>query len=557
MCSSYLYTKNIMEQTNELEQLLLTHFTTEDQQVFVKHFQDYLNYGTDDTQFIVDFDDVYDKLGFATKGNAKRLLSRKFQEGTDYIIENLFIPEDKQVVPQHGGHNKEKYMLTVPAFKAFSMYCETDKGKQTRQYYAKMEKLFFQYIQNNHNKVVERITKEAKDVREKQHHETLVRVFERTPCIYLAKLYDDDSVIKIGESNDISERITTLKNEYKVDNVILLECIPCPNPQPYEQSLIKQHQIITPRRICDTELVKLDKVLTLQRLIDIIRIGKAEYVNSHLSCNEIDAKKHIVLSEERLYIYKQIASVSDENERKKWEDRLEEIKHSNSQESLPYTSIAPHVHSTRRVFKYNSDDLSNPVAEYISLKEAARSLNNNKLHDYHIREACLNNTLFEGHRWYFVDNEGDKPESIPSTCEQKPTKRLGLVAKLSGKPCANDTKITHIYTSQREAAKSVKVADCSLTVALTNNKCCAKSYWKMYEECSGELKVTFEGVVPEYAPPETCNKKVERLHPKTGEVLETLTSLQEACSKFKTCHKTLKIKSDTKKEYKGYKWRVY
>jgi phage anti-repressor protein len=550
-----------METASELEQLLLSHFTTEDQQVFVKNFQDYLKYGMDDSQFIVDFNDVYLWLGFTQKHHAKRLLVKKFNDGVDYVIKKALTPEGERFVPQNGGQNKEKIMLTVPTFKSFSMYCETDKGKQTRQYYATMEKIFFQYIQNNHNKVVEKITKEAKDSHEKQHHETLVRAYEKTPCIYLAKLYDDDKIIKIGESKDISERITTLKNEYKVDNVILLECIPCPDPYNYEQSLIKRHQIITPRRICDTELVKLDEVLTLQKLIDIIRRGKAEYIDKHLKREEIIAKKETALSEERLYIYKQIANARDDNERKCWESKLEDLKQvpCSQPESLPSTSSAPPVHSIRRVFKYNPEDLSNPVAEYISLKEAARSLNNNKLHDYHIREACLENTLFEGHRWYFVDNEGDKPETIPSTCEQKqkPTKRLGLVARLSGKPDASSTKITQIYTSQREAAKSVKVADCSLTVALSNNTCCAKSYWKMYEDCSAELKATFEGVVPEYVPPETCNKKVERLHPTTGEVLETLSSLQEACSKFKTCHKTLKKKSDTEKEYKGYKWRVY
>jgi hypothetical protein len=549
-----------METTSELEQLLLSHFTTEDQQVFVKNFQDYLKYGMDDSQFVVDFDNVYKTLGFTLKHNAKSLLKRKFKEGIHYTTQNLLIQENEQVLHRHGGHNKEKILLTVPTFKLFSMYCDTDEGKQTREYYAKMEKVFFEYIQNNHKKVVERILKEAKDSNEKQHHETLVRAYEKTPCIYLAKLYDDDSIIKIGESKDISERITTLKSEYKVDNVILIECVPCPDPYNYEQSLIKRHQIITPRRIGDTELVKLDEVLTLQKLIDIIRRGKAEYTDKHLKCEEVIARKETAMSEERLYIYKQIASASDESERKKWEDRLEELKHTHSQpESLPSSSNAPPVNSSRRVFKYKPEDLSNPVAEYISLKEAARSLNNNKLHDYHIREACLENTLFEGHRWYFVDNEGDKPETIPSTCEQKqkPTKRLGLVARLSGKPDASSTKITQIYTSQREAAKSVKVADCSLTVALSNNTCCAKSYWKMYEDCSAELKATFEGVVPEYVPPETCNKKVERLHPTTGEVLETLSSLQEACSKFKTCHKTLKKKSDTEKAFKGYKWRVY
>jgi hypothetical protein len=548
-----------MEHSNDLERFLLEQFTTEDQQVFVKHFQNYLKYGTDDTRFVVDFDNVFEWLGFTTKGNAKKLLVKKFNEGVDYTVQKALILKDKRFTPQNGGQNKDKILLTVPTFKSFAMYCETDKGKQTRQYYMKMERIFFEYIQNNHKEVVDRITKQAKETQEKQHHETLVRAFEKTPCIYLAKLYDDDSIIKIGESKDISERITTLKNEYKVDNAIILECIPCPNPQPYEQLLIKKHQIITPRRIGETEFVKLDEVLTLQKLIDIIRRGKVEYVDTNLNREEIDAKKQTALSEERLFIYKQIVNATDEQTRTFWENKLQELKAevNTSCQSLPSTSSAPHVHSTRRVFEYSPQDLTSPIAEYISLKEAARSLKN-KSQDYHIREACLNNTLFEGHRWYYVDDDGDRPDSIPPTCEEnkKPKKRLGLIARLSGKPEFSDTKITHIYTSQREAAKSVRVADCSLTVALTNNTCCAKSYWKMYEDCSAELKATFEGVVPEYTPPETCNKKVERLDPVTLEVLETMSSLQEAYSKFGICHKTLKKKSDAKVKYNGYKWRV-
>ncbi len=547
-----------MEHTPELEQLLLSTFTTDDQHIFVKHFQMYLKYSTDLTTFVIDFDDVLEWLGFTQKCHAKRLLVKKFQQDTDFIVKKALSSEGERFVVQNGGQNKEKIMLSVPTFKAFSMLCDTHKGKQTRLYYTKMEQIFFSFMQEQHQKTVDTIMKNTRKEKEQRCHEILTRAFAKMPCVYIAKLYEQDDLVKIGESDDLFERVKTLKNEYKVEGVVILECVPCSNPRQYEQYLIKQHSIIAPRRIGTTEFVQLDETLTLEKLIDVVRKNKYTYTNNKISEKDIIHKKETALSEERLYLYKQIAEATDTETKKFWEDKLnklhETVETPSKQEDIPSTSNAL-VHSYRRVYQYSPDDLSNPIAEFISFREAARTLNNHKLHDYHVREACFNNTLLQGFRWYFVDSDTPKPETIPETCEveAKPTKRLGLIAQLN----ADGTKINNIFTSQREAAKAVKVTDCSITVALTRNTCCAKSRWKMYDDCDETLKQSFKGTVPEYILPETCNKKVQRLDPNTGEVLETYACLQDACKQFGTCHKTLKKKSENGATYKGYKWRVY
>lgn len=546
-----------MEHTQGLEQLLLSKFTTDDQQIFVKHFQIYLKHSTDLTKFVIDFDEVYEWLGFTRKDHAKRLLIKKFNADEDYMINNFLPPKEEQVSKQHGGHNKENIMLSVPTFKAFSMLCDTEKGKQTRLYYTRMEEIFFSYMKEQHQKAVDTIMRNTRKEKEQRCHEILTRAFAKMPCVYIAKLYEEDDLVKIGESLDLFERVKTLKNEYKVEDVIILECVPCSDPRRYEQYLIKKHSIIAPRRIGTTEFVQLDDTLTLDKLIDIVRKNKYTYTNNNISDIDIIHKKEIALSEERLYLYKRIAEATDTETKKFWEDKLHKLHETveaPTKQDIPSTSNAL-VHSYRRVYQYNPDDLANSVAEYISFKEAARSLNNHKLHDHHVREACFNNTLLEGFRWYFVDNDTQKPETIPKTCEveAKPTKRLGLIAQLN----ADGTKMNNIFTSQREAAKAVKVTDCSITVALTRNTSCAKSRWKMYDDCDETLKQSFKGTVPEYVLPETCNKKVQRLDPNTGEVLETYTCLQDACKQFRTCHKTLKKKSESGAIYKGYRWRVY
>lgn len=238
----------------------------------------------------------------------------------------------------------------------------------------------------------------------------------------------------------------------------------------------------------------------------------------------------------------------DEN-MQKIKERFQSSKDDKTQQQTGASSSA-----SRRVYKYNLTNLSKPIAEFTSLKEAARSVNNQKVHDYHIREACLHCTEFEGFRWFYVDNGEAKPDTIPTTSEivAKPLKRLGLIAKLS----REQDKILEIYQSQKDAAAHVKVKPCAITFSLTNDYVCAGYKWKLYEDCNDALKETFEGEVPEYKQPDTCNKSVERINPQTKEVIEKFSSLQDACSKFATSHKTLKKYSASGDIYKGFIWRL-
>jgi phage anti-repressor protein len=535
---------------SKLTELLLLHFNDDDQQRFVIHFKMYLKYGTDRTQFVVDFDDVYKYLGFTRKDNAKRALERNLQENVDYTVESLLLLKEEQKPSGRGGHNKDKILLTVPAFKSLSMLSDTDKGKQTRLYYARMEEIFFQCMQEYHEQALEALMKNAKVQQEKQRHELLVKGFKDTPCVYIAKLHDDDSIVKIGECDDLSQRVKTLKTEYKVDNVKFLECFPCPNPRKFERFLLETHAVITPRRIGKTEFIKLDNILTLSVLVDILQ-KNLQFFAKNTDANDYKVMQNIIMSQERLNVYQKISEATNDEERKLWQDKLEELY--DEARDIPSTSNSPPL-PYRRVYKYDPQDLSNPVAEYISLTEASRSTNNTKVHDYHIREACVQNTICEGFRWFFVDNGQSKPNTIPETCNitNKPIKRIGLLAQLN----KEKTKIINVYASQTEAAAHVKCAPCSLTVALSNNTTCAKSYWKMYEDCDETLKSTFEGQLPAEQNPKTCNKRVQQIDPKTKEVITTFESKQDVCSKLGICQKTITKYSTSGNIYKGYIWKL-
>jgi hypothetical protein len=164
-----------MEAIN-LQELLTTEFTTEEQRLFVHNFQCYLKFDPD-KDFVINFDKVYKWIGFAQKTHAKRLLIKSFKEDTDFLLTrrggqdslllcqpaqqsmddqdaNVFLTQQReqnikddqhvvQHVVQHGGHNKEIIMLTPNTFKDFCMRANTQKAKDIRDYYVKMERVLF------------------------------------------------------------------------------------------------------------------------------------------------------------------------------------------------------------------------------------------------------------------------------------------------------------------------------------------------------------------------------------------------------------------------------
>jgi len=125
---------------SDLLQELNNEFNTEEQSIFVNSFYSYLNHHpTED--FVVDLDIVCKFIGFANKGNLKKLLLKNFNQGTDYQI--LLFPREKQV---HGGHNSETIMLNVDTFKGLCMLARTEQAKIIRAYYIKLESIIMKVI---------------------------------------------------------------------------------------------------------------------------------------------------------------------------------------------------------------------------------------------------------------------------------------------------------------------------------------------------------------------------------------------------------------------------
>ena len=59
---------------DELFQIMKAKMNTEEEQIFMTSHYLFLQYGTDSTKFVIDFDDVWKNVEFTQKVSAKRLL---------------------------------------------------------------------------------------------------------------------------------------------------------------------------------------------------------------------------------------------------------------------------------------------------------------------------------------------------------------------------------------------------------------------------------------------------------------------------------------------------
>lgn len=556
----------------EFFDLLNASFTTEEEQRFSKHFSLYAGYGKNKKDFVIDLDEVWQWMGFVNKKNSKNLLMKRFVLDKDYILLDTNVKQNGS-----GGHNRKQIFLNIDTFKNMCMLSNSVKGKETRTYYIKMEEVFFEHLIKKHENIVDSLKKENAKKIAIERHQHLKQAYQNKPCVYILRLEYDEMleeryIVKIGETDDIKTRITSLRQEYK--NCLLLDVFPCPKPHTFEQYLFKREDI-SRQRVLGSELIVISKSFTYKMLLKIIE-KNIDFFDLDTIDQRIAFMKQKLNTDymnHKIRLMEQIMKAEDVETKKGYEHILEtleadfkrnqeELRLELEKEETPIEYKEPA--SDRTVYKYAIDDLQTPVAKYASLREAARSLNDSKVYDYHIRNAFLLNTEVNGFRWYCVDQDesgkdAELPREIPETVElsvaitsqQNKPRKNGLIAEID----ETSKKIVNVFASMKEISERYNVADCTISIAIQKNRLCKGRRFRMYDECEDELKQTFTGVLPERRA-KTCNKKVEQIDPNTNKVLRVFDTIQQVCHEFRICHKKINQLSESGDIYKNYKWRL-
>jgi phage anti-repressor protein len=236
---------------SQLVDQLKEEFTDEEQTWFVANFYVYLQYHpTND--YPIKLENVWNMIGFATKANAKRTLKNNFVENEDYIVfiprdenpQTLLIPTDEQLFEtkkekfqelssentvirrDDGKFAEETILLNVDTFKNLCMITKTEKSKKIRKYYVKLEQIFSSIINQQRLEFKERMSILETDMKKKEQDfnfyikekdKEIARVkklnasiqnrrYADHPLAQVVYVYQDGNEIKIGQTNDLSNR---------------------------------------------------------------------------------------------------------------------------------------------------------------------------------------------------------------------------------------------------------------------------------------------------------------------------------------------------------------
>jgi len=528
-------------------EMLKNELQGEDAERYLMNLQLYKLYDNDDRKFVIDLKDACELVGFKKIDQAKKLLFKRFEKDTDYIITNEL------------GKTKEQILINVTTFKCLCFFAKTDKGKLIRSYYHKIETIFFKFLEEQNTIDISALIYDMKKKNAFALHKKLIESHKNKTLVYILKLDETDEdnyIIEIVATEDIQKNVMKLRSDFSM--CFITDVFPCVKFREFEKYILNRKDV--KKNLVGINTIKISSEFTYNDLIKIMK----KHVDKFDGLNPIQ-KLEIARMKHKEFIINYTANMEDIEMKNKL---LQSVTSDINKVDIPHDLINSDPDSDsdneddqapqdrhRRVFKYNPTNLKTPIQTFMSLREAARSLKNPNIHDYHIRNASLHNTVCEGFRWYFSDDELEPPPTIPDTiteATEKTPHNKGLVAQIS----LDKSTIINVFPSQKDVIKTMKITSGHISVAISKGKLASNFYWDMYDNCSSELKATFKDPLPKPIRVGTCSKTVQRIDPETNEVLETFACIQEVASKYKICHKTLNKLSDTSDIYKGFKWQI-
>lgn len=169
-----------------------------------------------------------------------------------------------------------------------------------------------------------------------------------------------------------------------------------------------------------------------------------------------------------------------------------------------------------------------------------------------VKQAVKTRTEYKNSRWFFVDRDQDpnKTYDIGPTVETQ-ERKTGFVCLLN----KEKTVVEQVFAMQKQAAEYIGQHTSAVSTAIKHDRVLSDKRFAMWDSLEHSLRQTFSGELPgEHH--NVRGNHIERLCPKSGEVLETYHSFAELEQKFKTSAKTVKAAIQKDTLFRGYKWNL-
>ena len=547
--------------------LLNTEFTEQESQWYITNLYIYLNYHpTND--YPINLENVYKMLGFANKGNAMKTIKSNFTKDEDYKI-TLFRMEKRK---NEGGFNKEDVMLNIDTFKNLCMIAKTDKGKEIRKYYVKLE--------NIHNKIIkEEIEQhklllqekeqllEEKDniitnneyVKKVEKHEFLIDKFKNKKCVYIAEI--KENLIKIGSTKDINERCNGLSRIF--GNCMFLDIFEHVDYQQVESNIlinVKPHLYREPiNNHVSKEVVQLSDNFNYKQLRGIV----IYYVNGtdFLSPLEILEKEKVQNETQKLniiqellnkgeslqniiYLFSHNQNIPIKKEEQQQQEKEEEQKQIHVSKQMLNSPVLFKGKNPRgqKIHKIDPDNLQNIIKTYDSMVYLLRSPECNGYNKSGILKAISDSRIYKGYRWNFINKD-----TTPTVEYKSSVPIRDAILKL------NDTKnlIIETFTTKDEAAKILGIAKLTMRNIIKNQEKHNMYYYIEYSKCPLHIIEKYDK--PIFGINSTHAKKIKQINPITNTYIY-FNNLNEIQLKLGIASKTIINSINDKTVHAGSLW---
>jgi hypothetical protein len=305
-------------------------------------------------------------------------------------------------------------------------------------------------------------------------------------------------IIKIGQSRKgIMNRYNEHKHKY--DECLLLDCFSVNRSHDFE-NFLHNHEDIRGNRVnnllnheTELELFLIGKNLSYKTLLKIINnnltyfdsndIRKLEKENEQLKMmmQMKNDGNDSPLIHELLNMMKSMSSKIDNLEKILQEKSSKEEPKITTGFSQPLATIGPrlqqiHPETLRLVKVYET--VSECMKEDTKMKRPS------------LTKAIMENLVYNGFRWLFVDRELDPSiiHKIEPTKQTK-TQNLGYIAQIN----KEQTEIMNVFIDRKTAAHmNGYESTAALDNPVKNYTLSKDSYYKLYDDCQDELKSAFE-----------------------------------------------------------------
>ena len=428
-------------------------------------------------------------------------------------------------------------------------------------------------------------------------HNALLEASKKSRVIYICELsekFENKTLIKIGKSDDIKQRIIGLKTQYQKP-VILLHVFHCDNNSEFEKYL-HNHEEFKKNRFTESlengetsrEIYMLDDYFNINYILDIVskNIKKYEKLNYddyiEIQNNEIEKLRlNLEIEKERnknlsINLNKTQNITCDLINDPEISDNIKIIK---IEETRAKTDISDIQENNTEINISQNENIENEYNENDFIKKRKKKIvnyiqqydvNGNLIKYYEsfidlirdipgtsvsgLKHSMNKSSLYHGFRWKIIEKTEDPTLKfdIGETNDIKVSRRE-FIAHLN----IDKTTILKVYSEQKDFAKEYKLSHSAVCCAIKRESRTQGGYIKYYDDCPIELRELYEqnNNLPEIQK-KGNSLTVSKIDKKTNEILKIYDSIADAIKENPMSRLSLQYASKNNTIHNNFKWKI-